>query len=276
MTYTVPASTTVSPQVNTATVSATTSDPASLNNSASDSNAVLASADLSITKTGPTDVTAGETITYTVTVTNDGPSDAQNARVVDLLSAGLSNATVAIGAAPAVAFSNPVSLGTLAADGVVVLTITADVDANVADGTILLNKARTSSTTTDPDMSNNESSPVVSTLVHTSADVADVKIADVGVVFAGNSVTYTITVTNDGPSDAQSVVVSDDLDAYLIGEVYLEAARRMKVDPAKCIVFEDSDAMTSASSAALSTTSPAAVGSSGTANIAARASGVSE
>jgi hypothetical protein len=74
-----------SPIVNTATVSATSpTDGVPGNNSASASTTVLAaSADLSITKTGPATVAAGGSIEYTITVTNAGPSDAAAVEVTD-------------------------------------------------------------------------------------------------------------------------------------------------------------------------------------------------
>src|SRR5262249_10199221 len=46
-------------------------------------------ADLAVTKTGPASVTAGQTFTYTVTVTNNGPSPTQEARIADTLPAEL-------------------------------------------------------------------------------------------------------------------------------------------------------------------------------------------
>src|SRR5436309_2356219 len=54
------------------------------NNTASDTDHVLTSADLAITKSDGVDtVTAGDGFvrTYTITVTNSGPSDAQNVSV---------------------------------------------------------------------------------------------------------------------------------------------------------------------------------------------------
>src|SRR6185503_6479701 len=62
---------------NTATIAAPsgTTDPTSGNNSASDTDTVTPVADLTITKTdGVTSVTAGTSTTYTITVTNNGPS----------------------------------------------------------------------------------------------------------------------------------------------------------------------------------------------------------
>ncbi len=88
VTYTVPASATASPQVNSVSVCATKPDPIATNNTATDSNSVIALADLSVTKDDgdgdedaddfeATTVVAGQdSITYSLSVTNHGPSDA--------------------------------------------------------------------------------------------------------------------------------------------------------------------------------------------------------
>ena len=89
--YTVPASTTASPQVNSVTVSASTPDPTPANNTATDSNTVATSADLSVTKSdGVTSVTAGDgvTYTYTITVSNGGPSTRTDVSFTDTWPAG--------------------------------------------------------------------------------------------------------------------------------------------------------------------------------------------
>src|SRR5207249_2039365 len=61
---------------NTATIdSSPVSDPTPGNNSASDTDTVTKSADLAITKSDAvTSVTAGTSTTYTITLTNNGPS----------------------------------------------------------------------------------------------------------------------------------------------------------------------------------------------------------
>ena len=60
--------------VNTATVSATETDPAPANNTANNSNTVRSSADLAVTKTdGVATVSVGGSTTYTITLTNNGP-----------------------------------------------------------------------------------------------------------------------------------------------------------------------------------------------------------
>jgi uncharacterized repeat protein (TIGR01451 family) len=79
----------------------------------------------------------------------------------------------------------------------------------VPDGTILINNASVSSQTTDPNNSNNlatANAPVV-----TRANLGIVKTSDLPVYKPSSQVIYTITVSNAGSSDAQAVVVTDDL-----------------------------------------------------------------
>ena len=59
--------------------------------------------------------------------------------------------------------------------------------------------------------------------ITTHADVADLKTA-VATVIAGNDLTFKIAVTNNGPSDAQNVVLNDMLDAHLTGAMYCEGS----------------------------------------------------
>src|SRR5207248_6781008 len=78
------------PAVDTASVPSVASDPNNGNNSATQSVTVAAQADLAITKTGPASSTAGSPLVYTITITNNGPSDATSVSVADPTPAGTS------------------------------------------------------------------------------------------------------------------------------------------------------------------------------------------
>ena len=72
------------------TAPAGVTDPTPGNNSATDSDTLAASADLAITKTdGVTTATPGGSVTYTITASNAGPSNATGATVADTFPASL-------------------------------------------------------------------------------------------------------------------------------------------------------------------------------------------
>ena len=61
---------------NVATVASDSTDPVLSNNSSTMTTTVTGSADVSVTESGPAIVQAGNTVSYVVTVTNNGPSAA--------------------------------------------------------------------------------------------------------------------------------------------------------------------------------------------------------
>ncbi len=187
--------------VNTATVSGGGSDPAS----ASDGGGANGLADLSLSKTvDSTSVFNGDTVTFTLTVQNAGPSSAQNVTVSDPITPGLSvvDAQSTLGSCD---LTVSCSLGTLAADSTATITITAMVTAR---DTTLSNNASVSSSTPDPNPSNNSDSASVTVL-----GTADLSIDKTGTVnpTQGGADTYTLTVANAGPDTAHGVVVNDSL-----------------------------------------------------------------
>src|SRR5262249_12653675 len=83
------APTTAGTITNTATVGGDQGDPNTANNTASAMTTVNAmAADLSITKTAPATVTAGQQFTYTLTVRDGGPGTVSNISVTDTLPDG--------------------------------------------------------------------------------------------------------------------------------------------------------------------------------------------
>jgi uncharacterized repeat protein (TIGR01451 family) len=122
-----------------------------LNNSFS-SCTILAEADLAITKSdSPDPVLAGQNITYTISVVNNGPSDAQNTEVSDVLPAGLSlvSATPSQGT-----WSSPLwSIGTLLSGETATLVLVASTSTTLSG--MINNAASVYSTTTDTVAANN-------------------------------------------------------------------------------------------------------------------------
>ncbi|AOR23341.1 DUF7507 domain-containing protein [Clostridium taeniosporum] len=206
--------------VNTATVSSPTPDPDPSNNTSTVTTQVNQSADIKVVKTAsPSPVVAGQTLTYTMVVSNLGPSDAQSVSLTDAVPACILNPVYSVNGGA----SNPwpvggINLGTIAVGATpITVTISGTVDPACAESS-LVNTAIVSSPTPDPDPSNNTST--VTTQVNQSADISVVKTGSSNPVVAGNILTYTMVVSNLGPSDAQSVSLTDAVPACILNPVY--------------------------------------------------------
>src|SRR5205085_1985715 len=115
------------------------------------------SADLSTTNVdSPDPVNAGTNLTYTITVTNAGPSSAATAQLSDTLPAGTtfvslstpagwSCSSPAIGSGGTILCNNPSF-----AVGSAAFTLIVQVNSSVAAGTVLTDTATASSATADP------------------------------------------------------------------------------------------------------------------------------
>ena len=170
------------------------------------------SADLSLTKTdSPDPVGVGEDLTYTLTLTNDGPSNAQNVVVTDTLPAGVTfvSATPSVGSCSRSGVTLTCTLGTVSAGATPSISVVVRPDAG-SEGTIT-NSATVSSTTSDPD--SGDRSPSVDTTVQPRADVSISKTDGPDPVVAGDQVTYTLAIANAGPSTATGVTVTDPIPA---------------------------------------------------------------
>lgn len=191
--------------VNTATVTSPITDPNSANDSSSVTTDVSAETDLAISKTGPATATAGAQVTYTIQVTNEGPSDAPSVSVDDPAPAGTSFASAT---APC-AGGFPCDLGGLAPTGSIAFDVTFAIDpATIGD---ITNTATVSATTTDPNAANDSAS--ATTTVGAEADLALTKTTSTPFVGLGDQVVYELVVDNAGPSDATNVVITDTLPA---------------------------------------------------------------
>ena len=193
---------------NTAIVTSTTDDPNLDNNTSTSVANVNYSADISVIKTAGTDkATAGELLIYTLIVDNAGPSDAENVMVSDNVGAYLLNPEISIDGTTWQPWVSPYSVGLLQSGD----SLTIFIQGIVASGTVgtVCNSAVVSTTTRDPNIKNNRSS--LKLLVNTLADLSITKVGDANPVLAGNDITYTIEITNAGPSDATNVTITDDI-----------------------------------------------------------------
>lgn len=185
---------------NSATVASPISDPNGANQTASVPTTVVAQANLKITKTGPGGVTAGQNVTYTITVTNNGPSSAANVSVTDPQPANLTWVSNSGGCTA----NFPCNLGTMTSGQIVTITATYSTSPSFSGN--VTNTASVSATTADPDGSDNSAS--ATTNVGAQANLNITKSGPTSTQ-TGQNVVYTISVNNAGPSPATGVVVSD-------------------------------------------------------------------
>jgi uncharacterized repeat protein (TIGR01451 family) len=197
-------------QTNTATIShADQFDPNKANNSAS-ATVTPQQADLALAKT-VNDATpnVGEIITYTVTLTNKGPNAATNVSILDLLPSGVSF----ISASPSLgAYNSGTGLWTIAAipnGGTATLTLTAQV---VSPSTQTNTATITGADQFDPNTANNTASAAQTPK---QADLALAKTVSNATPNVGDTVTFTVTLTNNGYNWATNVQVTDRLPAGL-------------------------------------------------------------
>ena len=207
----VPDGTILSP---TATLTDTPASDDPSNNTAPSNTLVRAQGDLVVTQTGPSTVVPGDTATYTFTIANNGPSYSQNVSFSDPLPAGMTFISLSQTGSIFTLDPHPVgeggsvtgSIATLRAGALATFTLVAVLDES-AVGTSLTNTVSATSDTTDLNATNNAAS-VISTIT----PQADLSVSIVsGPTVAGDDVTYTLTVNNSGPSDAQNVVLTQAL-----------------------------------------------------------------
>src|SRR4029077_6950181 len=151
----------------------------------------------------------GTNVIFTITATNNGPSNATGVQVTDVLPAGLTYVSSVPSAGTYNAGTGLWDIGALANAANATLSITA-----TATGTspVVNTATKTAEDQTDPVAGNNSAAV---TVTGQAADIAVAKIVDNATPNLGTNVTFTVTVTNNGPSNATGVVVTDLLPAGL-------------------------------------------------------------
>ena len=177
-------------------------------NNADSCDSTFKAPDIAVTTVCPTDMTAGEPASYTVTVDNLGTSTAKGVVLTDVLPAGVAFGSALPAPDSTVGQTLTWSLGDIAAGGSV--TISINVTANATSG-IGTNSASATTTSTEggAEATNNSDSCGATFL---APDVSIAKTCPVDMI-TDEPAAYTLTVSNDGTSTADAVTVIDTLPA---------------------------------------------------------------
>ncbi len=183
-------------------------------------------ADLAVSVTGPATVAAGANASYSITLSNNGPTAASGVVLSDLLptgaalvsmtqisgsdnfSFGQSGSTITETAAAAIASGSSDSF---------TLVVTASASAVTGSTFAVSASVSSGSGTSDPNTANNTATASGSITGGLAAgDVAVSNVADLVTASEGDTITYTVrVVNNDLTSAATGVVLTDTLDANL-------------------------------------------------------------
>jgi uncharacterized repeat protein (TIGR01451 family) len=199
-----------SAQTNTATVShADQLDPVTSNNTAS-ATETPTQADLGLAKTvSDSTPNVGDTVTFTVTLSDGGPGAATSVQVTDLLPAGLSFVSATPSQGTYASATGVWDVGTVTTGSPQTLQLLAKVVSPSAQ----TNTASAShADQLDPNAGNNAAS---ATETPKQADLGLAKTISDSTPNVGDTVTFTVTLSNGGPGAATGVQVSDLLPAGL-------------------------------------------------------------
>ena len=217
-----PASTTAGSVTNTATVSSSTDDPDASNDTASDTNTVTTSADLSITKSvSPAETVSGGSVAYTLTLSNAGPSTPRAShsamRSQPPCRASPSSMTGPTRAARSSARTLTCTIDSHPVGVSAVISVAATVvPGTYPDSTTVANTATISSTTTDPDPVDNTATATFK--IRSNPAISVTKTATPSTVpEPGGNVSFAVSVTNTGDVAVSLASLVDDVYGDLNG-----------------------------------------------------------
>ncbi len=165
----------------------------------------------------PIPAVPGNQILYTVLVSNSGPDTADNMTLTDAVPPEVLAPEYSLDqGATFLPWAGSLNLGTFPSGKFQPVLIRGTLSPSASG--IIFNTAVVSSDASDPDPNNNISTVDVDAAM--SADVSVTKTAAPDPVTAGEPILFTVTVSNLGPSDAQSVALSDAVPSSILGAVY--------------------------------------------------------
>ncbi len=198
----------------TAAVSSDTINPNPADEISSVTTTVEPAADLAVgVSAGSLVAATGVALDYTLTVTNNGPSDASGVILTDSLPAGVTfvSATDDQGNSPATLNDGVLAwpIGDLA-DGATATLVVAVIP-TAQPGSTLVDSASVTGGQADPVSGNNTA--MLKVPVRGVSDLSVAAALQSGPAFVGQPMTYVISVTNQGPADEPDAVLSSSLPA---------------------------------------------------------------
>jgi uncharacterized repeat protein (TIGR01451 family) len=189
--------------LNTASVSGDQIDTDGTDDSDTEITIPVPQTDLSIVKTvNNSTPNVGDNVIFTLTVTNNGPSDANGVSVTDNLPTGYTY----VSDDGAGAYSGGVwTIGDMSNGAIATLNITATINAtgDYANTATVTGDQNDPDGTDDSDTNTPTPTPIT--------DLSIIKTVDNSTPDVGDNVVFTLAVTNNGPSEATGVSVTDNL-----------------------------------------------------------------
>ncbi len=154
-----------------------------------------------------------QTVTYTVGLENEGPSTAFGVVLTDPIPAGLTFVSASLAGQAGTSDGTTVSFPAIDLDSGVPVSATLVFTVDETSTGTITNTASVPDMSADGENDTSNNSDDIDLIVQEVVDVRIAKTVSAADAQVGNTLTYTVTVTNDGPSLAEGIQVIDTLPA---------------------------------------------------------------